>query len=293
MILNVSGRCDIVAFYSEWFLERYERGFVDVRNPIYPKLISRIYFKDVDLIVFCTKNPLPIIDKLYLINIPILFQITLTPYKEDIELVPPKGLIIEGIKKISNIIGQENVYVRYDPIFLSKRYNLQYHINAFDNLCSKLDGYVNKIIISFMDEYKNTLKNKKYLKYQKLREDDIKTIGKKFQESATKHHITVQTCSEENSLIEYSFIKDDCVSKELAFQKTGKKFAKWYSRNNKYCNCVAMTDIGVYNCCKHLCKYCYANFDESKVGNNFKIHDKNSSLLIGHLQADDIVKIKK
>ena len=48
MILNVSGRTDIVAFYTKWFMNRYNEGFVDVRNPFYPKNISRIYFKDVD-----------------------------------------------------------------------------------------------------------------------------------------------------------------------------------------------------------------------------------------------------
>ena len=33
MILNVSGRTDIVAFYSKWFMNRYKDGYVDVRNP--------------------------------------------------------------------------------------------------------------------------------------------------------------------------------------------------------------------------------------------------------------------
>ena len=61
MILNVSGRTDIVAFYSEWFMRRYQEGYVDVRNPIYPKQVSRIYFDDVDALLFCTKNPLPIL----------------------------------------------------------------------------------------------------------------------------------------------------------------------------------------------------------------------------------------
>ena len=80
MILNVSGRTDIVAFYSDWFRNRYQEGYVDVRNPFYPKQVSRIYFEDVDAIVFCTKNPLPIIDYLEEIKKPILFQVTLTPY---------------------------------------------------------------------------------------------------------------------------------------------------------------------------------------------------------------------
>ena len=46
MILFVSGRTDIVAFYTPWFINRYKEGYVDVRNPFYPSLVSRIYFDD-------------------------------------------------------------------------------------------------------------------------------------------------------------------------------------------------------------------------------------------------------
>ena len=77
MILMVSGRTDIINYYNEWFINRLKSGFVDVRNPINPNLVSRIFFADVDLIVICTKNPLPIIPYLKDIKIPILMQITL------------------------------------------------------------------------------------------------------------------------------------------------------------------------------------------------------------------------
>ena len=130
MILNVSGRTDIVAFYTPWFLNRLKEGFVDVRNPFYPKKISRIYFQDVDLIAFCTKNPLPILPYLHEINIPILFQVTLTPYKKDIEPnVIEKEKIIEGIKALSKILGKERVSVRYDPILLNQKYSFLCHQN--------------------------------------------------------------------------------------------------------------------------------------------------------------------
>ena len=100
MILNVSGRTDIVAFYTKWFMKRLEEGYVDVRNPFNRNLVSRIYFEDVDAIMFCTKNPLPIIPYLKDIHKPIIFHVTLTPYKNDIEVnVPNKKDIIEGIKK--------------------------------------------------------------------------------------------------------------------------------------------------------------------------------------------------
>lgn len=293
MILMVSGRTDIVAFYTNWFIERYEQGFVDVRNPFYPKNISRIYFEDVDAIMFCTKNPMPILKYLDKIDKPILFHITLTPYKKDIEPnVPPKGKIIEAIKEVSKIIGIDNVYVRYDPILLNDKYTLEYHIKAFDNMCSLLDGYVKNIIISFIDDYKNVRKNSNVLKHREFNQSDYEQIGKAFYESASKHNMRVQTCAEENRLLEYGFIKDECLSQELAFKLTGKKIKKWKARKG-LCNCAEMIDIGVYNSCKHFCKYCYANYDENIVNTCFSSHNPHSSLLVGKINSDDIIKRRK
>ena len=294
MILNVSGRTDIVAFYTNWFLKRYEEGFVDVRNPFNPKLVSRIYFEDVDLIMFCTKNPIPILNKLNKIDKPILFHVTLTPYKKDIEPnVPPKGIIIEAIKKLSSIVGIDNLVVRYDPVFISDKYSVNYHVKNFDRLCTLLNGYVNKIIISFMDDDKNVRKNKNTLKYKEISESDYEIIGKSFSNSARGNGMTVQTCFEDRNLAEYGFTIGECISRELAYKLTGKTYKRWNARKDKKCNCVQMVDIGVYNSCKHFCKYCYANYDEDKVNYNFKNHDENSGLLIGKLSDDDIIKIRK
>ena len=294
MILNVSGRTDILAFYEKWLIKRVEAGFVDVRNPFNPKLVNRINFSDVDLILFCTKNPIPILNDLNKIKIPYLFQITITPYKRDIEPnVPSKKEVIEAVRKISQAIGKENVFVRYDPIFLSEKYNIDYHIKAFNKLCMLLNGYVETIIVSFLDEYKNVLKNKNVLQYRKFTEEDYKIIGENFGKIAKLNNIKVQTCFEDRNLTEYGFTKGECLSHELAYRLTGKKYKSWKARKERKCDCVEMVDIGVYNSCKHFCKYCYANYDEKIVNNNFKNHDVNSSLLIGNLEDDDIIKTRK
>ena len=291
MILNVSGRTDIVAFYSKWFMNRYQEGYVDVRNPFNPKMVNRIYFKDVDAIVFCTKNPLPILKELPKINKPILFHITLTPYKKEIEPnVPNKKLIIGAIKEISKIIGIDRVSVRYDPIFLNNNYNLEYHKKAFERMCKLLNGFVKTIIVSFIDDYKNVRKNKNILQYRAFTENDYQEIGLFFSRVAKENGMTVQTCYEEHNLVEYGFKKGECVSHELAYQLTGKSYKDWPSRKNGTCHCVQMVDIGVYNSCNHLCKYCYANFDEKQINKNRKEHHFNSSLLIGELEEDDIIK---
>ena len=259
MILFVSGRTDIVAFYSKWFMKHYKEGYFDVRNPFNPKLVSRININDVDAILFCTKNPIPILKDIDKIDKPILFHVTLTPYHKDIEPnVPPKGLVIEAIKKLSTLIGIDNICVRYDPIFISDKYTLEYHIKAFNKMCNLLNGYVKTIIVSFLDDYKNVRKNQSILKYHPLTENDYQQIGLNFSKIAKENNMTVQTCFED-----------------------------------KKCNCVELVDIGYYNSCKYMCKYCYANFDEGKVNENFSKHDINSSLLIGQIDKDDTIKLEQ
>ena len=294
MILFASGRTDIPAFYSNWFINRVKAGFVDVRNPFNQKLVSRIYFSDVDLIMFCSKNPLPMINKLDILKVPVLFHVTITSYGKDVEPnIPDKRLIIEGVKKLSLVLGIDDVVVRYDPIFLSDKYNVDYHIKAFDKLCKNLNGYVNKIIVSFMDEYKNVRSNKNILKYRAFTRDDYKRIGEAFSKSAMDNGMSVQTCFEDEDLTQYGFVKGECLSHELAYILTGKKFKSSNVRKEKKCECVQMVDIGDYNSCMHMCKYCYANYDEKAVSSNFERHDDNSSLLIGNIQSDDVIKVRK
>ncbi len=291
MILFVSGRTDIIAYYSKWFINRLEAGYIDVRNPFYPKLVSRIMVDKIDAFLFCTKNPHPIIDYLPHIKKPIVFHVTLTPYLKDIEPnVPDKKQIIDDIKVISKIIGKEFVVVRYDPILINHKYTLDYHLKAFKKLCESLDGYIERIIISFVDDYKNVRKNSNILNIRELTDEDLEIIGKNFSMMAHNHHIKVQTCFEKRDLTEFGFIKGECMSKELAYKLTNKKFAKGKLRKGNLCNCVSMVDIGSYNSCLNKCKYCYANYEEDKIYQNYQLHDDNSSLLIGTLKEDDIIK---
>lgn len=295
MILNVSGRTDILAFYSKWFINRLEEGFVDVKNPFNPKLVSRIYFENVDAILFCTKNPLPIIPYINKINKPIVFHITITPYGKDIEPnVIDKRKIIDGIKEISKIIGSDNIFVRYDPIFLNRKYTLDYHIKAFKKLCALLNGYIKGFVVSFLDDYKNVQKNYHIIKPQIWNEDDYKKFGLSFSAIAKEYNLTVQTCAEKKNLVEYGFIKGECMSKEMAAKLTGNtNFKKWTARKKTNCECVEMVDIGAYNSCNHLCKYCYANFDEDKIAENIKLHHACSTMLIGEFTDDCKIVVRE
>ena len=291
MILMISGRTDIIAFYTPWLMNRINDGHFLVRNPFNYHQVSQINYEDVDLIMFCTKNPLPIIPYLKDINKPYTFHITITPYNNDIEPnVIDKKKIINGVKEISKIMNKDYLYVRYDPIIINNKYTIDYHIKAFNKLCSELDGYVKNIIISFVDVYKNVIKNNYILKVKQLNNEDYEKIATNFYEIASKHHMTIQTCYEHMDLTKYGFLNEPCLSSNLAFQLTGKKYPMWSARK---CGCVSMADIGAYNTCKHLCKYCYANFNESEIKRNCLKHNSNSPLLIGELEPTDKVTIRK
>ena len=295
MILSVSERCDIVAFYMEWFCNRLQAGFLDVRNPFYPKQVSRIILdkEHIEAIVFCTKNPEPLYKRIKEIPYPFILHVTITPYLNDIEpFVPDKKKTIAIVKKISQEIGKDRVIIRYDPIFISPKYNIDYHKKMFTRLCEEINGYASRIIISFVDLKRNTLKNRKILNMEPLTREKVDTLASFMGKVAAKNHLVISTCAENLSLEKFGFQNIPCTP-EVSIQRllnNQKKYRQNKTREN--CSCIDMVDIGSYNTCPHFCRYCYANYEEKQVLSNEKQHDPTSSLLIGHLNTDDIVKEK-
>ena len=105
MIISASRRTDIPAYYSEWFFNRLKEGYVCVRNPMNIHQISRISLRPdvVDGIVFWTKNPLPMLNRLEeLQEYTYYFQFTITAYGNDIEknLPSKKEVIIPAFQKL-------------------------------------------------------------------------------------------------------------------------------------------------------------------------------------------------
>ena len=99
MILSVSRRTDIPAFYSDWFFNRLREGFVYVRNPMNIHQVSKITLSPelIDCIVFWSKNPKPMLSRLNeLKGYMYYFQFTINPYDTRMEVsVPKKEAIIK------------------------------------------------------------------------------------------------------------------------------------------------------------------------------------------------------
>lgn len=146
MIINTGCRTDIPAYYSEWFLNRIKEGYVLVRNPYYPQQVSRYRLTPelVDCLVFCTKNPGPMLEHMGEIRqFHQFWSVTITPYGKETEpFVPAKEQVLEDFQRLSETVGIPSISWRYDPIFISETYSLEFHIRAFERMSEKHDPFL-------------------------------------------------------------------------------------------------------------------------------------------------------
>jgi DNA repair photolyase len=61
------------------------------------------------------------------------------------------------------------------------------------------------------------------------------------------------------------------------------------NQRNGQCACLLGVDIGAYDTCGHLCKYCYANANAELVRRNMQKHNPNSPFLLGNNMPGDVV----
>lgn len=299
MIISASRRTDIPAYYSDWFFNRIKAGFVLVRNPMNPHQISRISLNPelVDAIVFWTKNPTPMLDKLdALSDYMYYFQFTLTSYGTDVEAnIPSKNkFIVPAFQRLSDLIGSERVIWRYDPIFLSEAYTTDYHIRYFEELAKRLSPYTKKCTISFLDFYKNTKKNMGEVSPADFPPEQQEFLAKTIAEIAHSYGLRVDTCAENINLEKYGIEHARCIDDRLIQKLLGCTLSVKKDKNQRVdCGCVESIDIGTYNTCHNGCRYCYANFSEKTLHSNVGKHDPNSPLLLGNVGADDKITERK
>ena len=296
MILNTGLRTDIPGFFSEWFYNRIEEGFVYVRNPYVKNQIYsyRLDPELIDCIIFCTKNPKPMFENLEKIDkFNQYWHITITPYEKEIEPnVPPMNDVLESFKYLSKKLGKENVTLRYDPIFINEKYSLEKHIESFEYIANSLSDYTTEAIISFIDLYEKTKRN--FPKAREVTKDERLKLGKEFAQIGKKNNITIKTCVEGSELDKFGIDSSGCMTKEVIERAINKNLniPKQKARNGE-CYCLLNNDIGEYNTCAHGCLYCYANSNKKLVKRNLKLHDPKSPILIGEIKEDDIIKEMK
>lgn len=286
MIISCSRRTDIPAFYSDWFINRMREGFVLVRNPMNAAQIRRISLlpADVDCIVFWTKTPAPLLKKIHLLeDYSYYFQFTLTPYGKDIEQnLPPKEELVDTFLALSTKIGKGKIIWRYDPILLSSNIDIDYHLRKFADLATRLSGYTDKCVISFLDMYHHLQSKSAGLSIRPPTETQMRILAENLARIARSCSIKIETCAEKIDLTDLDIEHGKCIDDHLISQLTGTKLQMAKDKyQRKLCGCVTSCDIGQYNTCAHHCLYCYANVSPKKIEKNRLLHNNRSPLLIG------------
>ncbi len=292
MILNTGSRTDIPAYYSAWFENRIKEGYVMARNPYNPKRIIRYSLSPevVDCLVFCTKNPYPMLSRMDVLKPYRQFWfVTITPYAKDIEPgVPDKHQVLQSFQALSRIVGKEKIAWRYDPIFISERYTMEYHKRAFKSIAEALDGYTEQCVISFIDLYEKTKKN--FPEVREVTQSQMEELAQYCKQITDEHGMILRTCLENHGLDRYGIDIGGCMTQQVL--EKAEDFRLKISpgvMTREGCRCLLGNDIGMYNTCGHGCRYCYANYDMRLVLENMKKHDPSSPLLIGHPEADDVI----
>ncbi|MCP4216385.1 MAG: DUF1848 domain-containing protein [bacterium] len=300
MILSVSRRTDIPAFYGSWFLKRLEERFLLVRNPMNPKMVSRLDVNRelVDCIVFWTKNPAPMLPELHrLKDYSYYFLFTVTAYGKLLEkFLPPPERVMETFIKLSQKIGRERVIWRYDPIVMTDELDEAYHKRNFETIARRLENHTERCVISFLDMYEKCKRNLAGIPIRIPTETGMLETAGMLGDIAKKYGIDVVSCAEEMDLSQVGIEHGCCIDPLLVRRISRYPLIKTIKKNKgrrKACGCVESIDIGAYNTCPHICLYCYANSDENTVRRNCSMHNPDSPLLFGELNEGDRVVERK
>lgn len=295
MIISASRRTDIPNYYSHWFYNRIKEGYLYVRNPMNPHQVSKIILspETIDCMVFWTKNPEPMIPRLdELRAYHYYFQFTLTGYGKEIEPGVPhkKETMLSTFQKLSQTIGSQKVIWRYDPILFTDTYTLKYHLQAFEQIASALEGYTHRCVISFVDTYAKNKKSLQQLHAYDLKDSELLGFAKALADIAHSKGLTVGSCGEAADLSGCGIEHNCCIDQKLIEEICGYKIKGSKDKNQRReCGCMESVDIGAYDTCKNGCLYCYANYSRERVNRYSMLCDPDSPLLCGTLGAEDKV----
>ena len=310
IIISASRSTDIPTFYSDWFISRWESGYIKWTNPFngQPLYVS---FKNTRLVVFWTKNPRPMFKHLDYLdkNIPnYYFQFSLNDYdKEKYEAkVPSVESRIKTFKELSQRLGKKRVIWRYDPLILTKDIDVNELLRRVKNIGNQIHEFTEKLVFSFVDidiyrKVENNLK-KEEVPYIEWTSQNMEEFAKGISQINKDWGLQLGTCSEKIDLDKYGIVHNKCIDDDLMidlfshdsqlmdFLGVEIKQPDLFSdgeiiktRNLKDkgqredCGCIMAKDIGQYNTCPHECNYCYANASKEIAKKNYKRYLENPS----------------
>ena len=196
---------------------------------------------------------------------------------------------MEDLKRLSEIVGIDSVGWRYDPILICPENPLERPLAEFAAMAKTLSGYTNTCVISFIDLYQKVRRN--FPEVQEVKAVDRAVIGREFVQIGREYGMTIKACAEGEELSVYGVDCSGCMTLETYERALhGNLNAPKYQPGRSNCACYLSCDIGQYDTCGHMCRYCYANSSPEAVRRNMRRHDPKSPFLIGGPEPGDVIR---
>lgn len=299
MLITVSRRTDIPAFYTPWFLNRLRAGYCAVPNPFNAGQISRFDLRPeaVDVLVFFSRSYqplLPHIDEMDRRGYRAFYHATLVDYPKPLEpLSSPRKLRLRSIVELSDRVGPDLVAWRYDPIVFSNLTPPDFHRRAFETIAAALRGKVFRVVISLLDRYPKVSRRLDALRQQGLvvasPEDDVQdflALAPDLAEIAARRGMEIEACAEAIDLSPLGIRKGHCVDGEYLARRFDLDLSvEKDPAQRPDCGCARSRDIGSYNTCLFGCVYCYATASFESARQRYAAHDPDSPSLVGWVDA--------
>lgn len=289
-IVSVSRRTDIPAFYSEWFMKRIRDGYVRWVNP-FSGIVHRVSLRPEDVMAFVlwSKNYaplLPYLEELDRSGYRMIFHFTINGLPKAFEpRVPDLADMVECARILSCRYSPDAVLWRYDPVLVSSVTDRQYHLSRFDELCTALQGVVQRCYFSFLVFHNKVRKNAAVLcRETGIELHDLPTarrieMANALANIALEHGIQMLSCCGDYLLNE-KIKKAHCTDAELLrrlYPGRTRRLIEAPTRDG--CGCCECTDIGTYDTCPHGCVYCYANSRAQAALRSYDRHDPHLDML--------------
>ncbi|MDR1922178.1 MAG: DUF1848 domain-containing protein [Candidatus Adiutrix sp.] len=291
MIISASRRTDIPAFYSEWLLKRLAAGSALTPHPRNAARLGRARLSpdNVDALVFWTKNPEPMLDKLDALDAlgyRYYFSFTVTAYGPELEkFLPPKEEVVTTFQRLADRLGPKRVDWRFDPIAVDAARPVQWHLDRFGALCRRLGGYTERCIVNFVKSYARLS-----ARVQEMDERLIREMAPKLAAVAAEHHIPLFSCTGKRDLRSLGLNHGSCIDRGKIEAIIGWPIkAKKDPGQPAICRCIESVDIGVYDTCAHGCVYCYATVSEARARRRLAAHDPAAPMLTGAPKGTEII----
>lgn len=299
MIISASRRTDIPAFYTPWFIRRVRAGYCTVPNPFNRNQVSYVSLKpeDVDVIVFWTRNPAPLIpylDELDARGLRYYFQYTVLDNPRALDpKSPPLPAALKTFRRLAERIGPQKVIWRYDPIVFTPHTEAEFHRDAFARIAAALRGFTQRVVISVMDRYPKAEKRLATLEAHGFPLNEALTQTPAFEALmrdlvaiATENGMEIVSCAEDLDLTPYGVrpgkcVDDDYIRRVFGLEVTHKKDP----HQREACGCVVSKDIGAYDTCLFGCQYCYATRSFDRARQQHAAHNPESPSLIGWYES--------